>query len=152
MTTMMMIMMEWNRYIDHAVPLRPLHSVLRAAARLVLRVQKYDYISTAIQDDLHWLPVDWRIEFKTCALVYKCLLKVAPEYLLELMVTVAMDVGCRHLQSAVHGDLIIPASRTKTFGPRAFAIAGIMFRRTFMICLCHIVNSVLNWKHICIAK
>ena len=40
------------------------------------------------------------------------------------MVTVAMDVGRRHLRSAAHGDLIIPASRTKTFGPRAFAIAG----------------------------
>ena len=49
---------------------------------------------------------------------------VAPEYLSELMVTVAMDVGRRHLRSVAHGDLIIPASRTKTFGPRAFAIAG----------------------------
>ena len=38
--------------------------------------------------------------------------------------TVAMDVGRRHLRSAAHGDLVIPASRTKTFGPRAFAIAG----------------------------
>ena len=44
-----------------AVHLRPLHSVLRSAARLVLRVRKYDHISTAIRDDLHWLPVDRRI-------------------------------------------------------------------------------------------
>ena len=107
-----------------AVHLRPLHSVLSSAARLVLRVRKYDHISTAIRDDLHWLPVDRRIEFKTCALVYKCLHGVAPKYLSELMVTVAMDVGRRHLRSVAHGDLIIPASRTKTFGPRAFAIAG----------------------------
>ena len=61
---------------------------------------------------------------RTCAWVYKCLHGVAPEYLSELMVTVAMDVGRRHLRSAAHGDLIIPASRTKTFGPRGFAIAG----------------------------
>ena len=54
-------------------------------------------------------------------IVYKCLHGVAPEYLSELMVTVAMDVGRRRLRSAAHGDLIIPA---KTFGPRAFAIAG----------------------------
>ena len=33
-----------------------------------------------------------------------------PEYLSELMVTVAMDVGRRHLRSAAHGDLIILAS------------------------------------------
>ena len=61
-----------------AVHLRLLQSVLRSAARLVLRVGKYDHISTEICDDLHWLPVDQRIEFKTCASVYKCLHGVAP--------------------------------------------------------------------------
>ena len=30
----------------------------------------------------------------------------------------------RHLRSAAHGDLVVPASRTKTLGPRAFAISG----------------------------
>ena len=80
--------------------------------------------SVAPIDNFLILPDDRRIEFKTCALVYKCLHGVAPEYLSELMVTVAMDVGRRHLRSAAHGDLIIPASRTKTFRPRAFAIAG----------------------------
>ena len=47
-----------------------------------------------------------------CTKYYKCLHGVAPEYLSELMVTVATDVGRRHLRSAAHGDLIIPASRT----------------------------------------
>ena len=49
---------------------------------------------------------------------------VAPEYLSELMVIVAMDVGRRHLRSVAHGDLIIPASQTQTFGLQAFLIAG----------------------------
>ena len=61
---------------------------------------------------------------KTYALVYKCLHRVALEYLSELKVSVEMNVSRRHLRSVAHGDLIIPTSRTKTFGPRAFAIAG----------------------------
>ena len=37
---------------------------------------------------------------------------------------VAKEPGRRHLRSAAHGDLVVPASRTKTLGPRAFAISG----------------------------
>ena len=88
----------------------PLQSVWRSAARFVLRVRKYDHILIAIRDELHWHPVDRRIEFKTCALVYKCLHGVAPEYTSELMVSVAMNVGRCHLRSVAPGDLIILAS------------------------------------------
>ena len=56
-----------------AVHLRPLHSVLHSAARLILRIRKYDRISATIREVLHWLPVHHRIRFKTCALVHKCL-------------------------------------------------------------------------------
>ena len=44
--------------------LRRLQSVLNAAARLILRIKKYDHISTAIREQLHWLPIDSRIVFK----------------------------------------------------------------------------------------
>ena len=50
-----------------AVHLRPLQSVLHSAARLILRIRKYDHISTAIREELHWLPGLQRIQFKTCA-------------------------------------------------------------------------------------
>ena len=51
-----------------AVHLRPLQSVLHSAARLILRIRKYDRISAAIREELHWLPVHHRIRFKTCGL------------------------------------------------------------------------------------
>ena len=38
--------------------------------------------------------------------------------------SVSKEPGRRHLCSAAHGDLVVPASRTKTLGPRAFAISG----------------------------
>ena len=47
-----------------AVHLRPLQSELNAAARLIVRKQKYDHITSTLRDDLHWLPVHRRIEYK----------------------------------------------------------------------------------------
>ena len=47
-----------------AVHLRPLQSVLTAAARLIVRKHKYDHITPTLRDDLHWLPVHRRIEYK----------------------------------------------------------------------------------------
>ena len=39
------------------VYLRPLQSVLNAAARLITGKRKFDRITSTIRDDLHWLPV-----------------------------------------------------------------------------------------------
>ena len=49
------------------VHLRRLQSVLNAAARLVLKLRKFDHvsISTTIHNELHWLPVHKRIVYKT---------------------------------------------------------------------------------------
>lgn len=111
-------------YRAHATHLQPLQSVLRAAARLVLKKRKYDQITASIRDVLHWLPLNKRVEFKLCMIVYKCLHNVAPTYLAESCARVSADAGRSRLRSAARGDLITPATRTKTFGPRAFNISG----------------------------
>ena len=64
-----------------AVHLRPLQSVLNAAARLIVRKQKYDHITSTLRDDLHWLPVHRRIEYKLILFVFKCRHQMAPSYL-----------------------------------------------------------------------
>ena len=43
-----------------------LQSILNAAARLVLTVSKYDHISGAMRNELHWLPNVQRINYKIC--------------------------------------------------------------------------------------
>ena len=93
-----------------AVHLRPLQSVLHSAARLILRIRKYDRISATIREELHWLPLHHRIRFKTCALVHKCLHGLAPSYLIDMIGLVSNEPGRRHLRSAAHGDLVVPAS------------------------------------------
>jgi len=67
-------------YGASAVHIRPLKNVFNAAARLILHKGKYDRITAAIRDSLHWLPVQQRIEYKICVLVYKCLHQAAPIY------------------------------------------------------------------------
>ena len=107
-----------------AVHRHPLQSVLNSAARLVTRKRKYDHISAAMYDELHWLPAEHRIQYKVCTLVYKCLHSAAPRYLTEMFTHVTEVAGRRHLRSAAHGDLAIPRTRTIRYGPRAFTVAG----------------------------
>ena len=113
-------------YGASAVHIRPLQNVLKvnAAARLILCKRKYDRITAAIRDLLHWLPVQQRIEYKMCVLVYKCLHQTAPIYLSELCIPVATSAGRSHLSSAVKGCLVISYCRTKNYGQRSFSYSG----------------------------
>ena len=74
--------------------------------------------------DLHWLPIHQRITYKLCTIVYKCLHGVAPSYLTEMSVPVAASTGRRCLRSAARGDLMVPRTRTITYGSRSFAVSG----------------------------
>ena len=97
-----------------------LQFVLRAATRLVLRLSKWASVSEAMREKLHWLPYPERVEFKLCSTIYKCLHNSAPQYLIELCIPVATLPGRCHLRSAAGGDLFVPATSTKTIGPRGF--------------------------------
>ena len=88
-------------------------------ARIILRKRKFDSITTDVRDRLHWLPVLQRIEYKVCALIYKCLHQAAPTY-----IPVSESVNRGHLRSDARGDLVVPRSRTTRYGQRSFAVAG----------------------------
>ena len=75
-------------------------SVLNSAARLILRIGKYDPISAAIRRDLHWLPVPFRIQYKFNSITRNCLAGRAPEYLIELCHSVNDLPGMRNLWSS----------------------------------------------------
>jgi hypothetical protein len=104
--------------------LRRLQSVLNAAAKLVVQKRKYDHVPATLRDDLHWLPIVQRAQYKDYLIVYKCLHQQVPEYLTQLCIPVASITGRCHLRSAAHGELDVPRTKTKTYGPRSFAVAG----------------------------
>src|SRR6218665_132266 len=62
-----------------------LQSVLHSAARLVLRILKFDHITDDTHDQLPWLPIRQRIQYKLGVLVYKCLHGAAPSYLADMI-------------------------------------------------------------------
>ena len=78
----------------------------------------------AIRDELHWLPVRFRPEFKICLFVRNCLVGTAPAYLQELCVGVSSNAGRRGLRSASRGDLVVPRADTTRFGRRSISVSG----------------------------
>jgi hypothetical protein len=103
------------------VSVRKLQRLQNAAARLVALKSKRDSISEILKD-LHWLPVKFRIKFKICLLVYKCLNGCGPEYLRDLLTFPSRP---RTLRSSSDNLLLqVPRMRTETFGKRAFKYAG----------------------------
>ena len=60
--------------------LKNLQYVQNAAARIITCSRKHKHI-TPIFTDLHWLPIEERIQFKVFLLTYKILTGMAPTYL-----------------------------------------------------------------------
>src|SRR6218665_1210108 len=99
-----------------------LQSVLCSAALLVLRKRKFDPITDDLRNQLHWLPIRQRIQYKLGVLVYKCSRGDAPPYLTDMISPVGN--GSQRLRSAAHEDLAVPRTRGVRMGPRSFAVSG----------------------------
>jgi len=50
--------------------LAPLQHVQNAAARLIFELTPRDHITPSLLQQLHWLPVRWRIEYKLCCIMH----------------------------------------------------------------------------------
>ena len=97
--------------------------VMRAAARLILQLPRICSVTLEMRQSLHWLDVPSRIDFKMGLLAYRSIHGLAPAYLSNLFTPVSTTSGRSHLRSAASGKLVVPACKTSTFGPRAFAVA-----------------------------
>ena len=95
-----------------------LQTILNKAAKIVLGLNKYDSATQALFR-LHWLPVEYRINFKIATMVYKCLEGTSPEYLSSLLKPIRTGHNTR---SESNGLLEIP--RASTQGDKAFYVCG----------------------------
>ncbi|PVD22619.1 hypothetical protein C0Q70_18439 [Pomacea canaliculata] len=99
-----------------------LQRVQNTAARIVAGKKTTDHITPVLRD-LHWLPVEKRIEHKLLTLTYGCLHDLAPVYLQELIRRYQPQ---RNLRSAAHFRLERPSVQSgnankKTAGFRSFS-------------------------------
>ena len=102
--------------------LHRLEMVQRAAARVVLGLRRRDQHSmTAALQQLHWLPVAYRIQFKLLTLVHGAIHANTPRYLAD---RVSAYVPCRSLRSTDQSLLVVPRVNLERFGRRAFSCAG----------------------------
>ena len=102
--------------------LRLIQSVLNAAARLTLRLRRYDHVTDALAM-LHWLRMPERIDYKLAVMAYNSLHGQPPSYLSGLQ-RVADLPGRRQLRSSTSGRLVIPVHRLATIGRRSFHVAA----------------------------
>ena len=100
-----------------------IQKILNTAARLLLRIPKFDRISAAIRDNLHWLPVSHRVLFKICVFVWNSLTRAGPSYLQELCVLSSVN-SVRDQRSSDRLTLRVPRCRTATMQKRGFAVVG----------------------------
>jgi len=64
--------------------------VLRSAAHLIGKLQRYDHVTRYKFDVLNWLPVRQRTEHRVVSLVWQCQLGLEPAYLIDLCQTVSV--------------------------------------------------------------
>jgi len=96
-----------------ASTLAPLQRVLHAAASTVLDLKPCDRVTPALRE-LHWLPVAERIQNKLCLLVHKSLLGHTPEYISDLLASVASIPG----RYTVWVKKVAPLKLFAIFSPR----------------------------------
>merc|ERR1712002_1450266 len=72
---------------------------------------------TPVLKNLHWLPVQTRIQFKILLLAYECFYLLTPQYLVDLLQIYTPD---RNLRSKGKDLFVIPNRKTKFYGERTF--------------------------------
>ena len=116
--------MDYCNGLLYGVPmttLKKLQTVQNTAARLISKTARHDHISPVLKD-LHWLPVQQRIQFKILTLTFKALHNLAPEYIKNLLQVYKPGRNLRSQSSSIR--LVLPKSRTMTYGDRCFASAA----------------------------
>ena len=83
---------------------------------------KFCYI-TPVLKNLHWLPIDLGIEFKTLVITYKALHGLAPTYIKDPLKNYHPP---RDFRSSKKNLFVFPAFNTNSCGRRAFSVVGLL--------------------------
>ena len=105
-----------------ATTLASLKRVVNAAVRLVARLGVHDHVTPAMQE-LHWLPVTFRVQYNLCLMVLASVNGRSPEYITDVLVAMSSLQGRATLRSSTSGSFDVNITRT-AFGERAFSVAG----------------------------
>ena len=117
--------LDSNNALLHGLPsceLKKIQRVQNAAARLLVGAKRSCHI-TPILKDLHWLLVVCRIKYKILLLTFKCMKKLAPDYLVNLL---KKRIASRATRSATDRHLLeTKKTHLVTAGDRSFAYVAL---------------------------
>ena len=99
--------------------LQKLQLIQNRAARLILKEPKRAHVTPMLRQ-LHWLPVNARIEYKLATMCFQCMHCNYPSYLKDL---ISWYQPCRDLRSRDSNLLCTPTTHL-SYGDRAFSFAG----------------------------
>ena len=103
------------------ITLKKLQTVQDTVASLISKTARHDHMSPVLKD-LHWLPVQQRIQYKILTLTFKALHNLAPFYIKNLLQVYKPGRNHRSQSSSIR--LMLPKTRTMTYGDRCFASAA----------------------------
>ena len=115
---------HWNAVFAglQATTVAPLQRILHATACTVLDLKLDDHVTPALQE-LHWLRITERIQYKLCLLVHKVFFGHAPDYIASLLTSASNIPSRSSLRSSSNCDLVVPRTSRK-IGDRAFSVAA----------------------------
>ena len=97
-----------------------LQKIQNSVARIVTRTSRSSHI-TPVLKSLHWLPVQYRINFKLCCITHRALSLKEPYYLNSLLIN---RLNSHSLRSSSFNPLTLPIFNKKSNGFRSFAHAA----------------------------
>ena len=93
-----------NKYL-----LNQLQLIQNAAAKAIVGLYKFDHLGDTLQE-LHWLPIIYRIDFKILLIVFKCLNGMGPDYLCSML-------NFAHFNHSIY---LVEPRTFSSFGDRSF--------------------------------
>ena len=97
-----------------------LQKIQNSVARIVTHTSRSSHI-TPVLKSLHWLSVQYHINFKLCCITYRALSLKEPHYLNSLLIH---KLNSHSLRSSSFNSLILPFFNKKSNGFRSFAHAA----------------------------
>ena len=106
-----------------ASTLAPFQRVLHTVARTILDLKLREHVTLALQE-LHWLPVAERIQYKLCLLVHKLPLRHMLDYISDLLTSVANIPSRSTLCASSYGNLVVPWTHRRIGDRGAFSVTA----------------------------
>ena len=97
-----------------------IQSIQNYAVRVIYKKRRSDRTSPLLKE-LHWLPVNKRIQYKILITVFHCLNNTGPQYLSDLLKSY---VPTRRLRSSQDNLMVVPKTQYCSYGNRSFSYLG----------------------------